>query len=586
MGDSANQNGNDEAKWFSKNDIAARAAEIVIRSLGADDKLTFITYDSYVNTIVKKMSMTPDNQTNVINSVKRIVPSGCTALWDGLLQGFVPTEDDASIDHTVILITDGQPNPSPAVGEIEALREYRKRTGNMTRLHTIGIGYDVNSKLLATLATIGNAHGNFLFIPDGTMVITNFVNLMANERCIIGKNVTISINSPDISILSVYPKTVTHEGTTIHLGTLEYGQSRDLAFIIKDGANVTDYNWSASYIATDTRKITTLKPAFMHPDDDSARPDILTEHTRCRGIKALENVLQIGNITLDKACDNLSVMVLTADDATAPIIEDITGEVGKALANRDTWTRWGAPYIMSLMSAHVNQTCTNFKDPGIQCYGGLKFREEKNKLNDMANDLPVPTPSLAPNTGTNNYQPPVVSSQTFVRNYNNASGGCFGDDGNVLMNDGSVKRVKDIVKGDVLDGGATVMCTITFADVVNLLVPVNDTTTLSITPWHPILVNGVWTFPNTLAGTITNTQPLVYNFILDSKHIVTINGVQACTLAHGFEGPVISHDFYGTNRVKDDLMKFPAWESGRIDLTSKNVLVDIETTCVTAYVVA
>eukprot|EP00955_Chlamydomonas_euryale_P081234 363547-Chlamydomonas_euryale.AAC.6 len=51
------------------------------------------------------------------------------------------------------------------------------------KLVTMGFGYDLNTKLLVDLATAHRAgESDYAFVPDGTMVLTNFVNLMANLR--------------------------------------------------------------------------------------------------------------------------------------------------------------------------------------------------------------------------------------------------------------------------------------------------------------------------------------------------------------------------------------------------------------------
>jgi hypothetical protein len=47
----------------------------------------------------------------------------------------------------------------------------------------------------------------------------------------------------------------------------------------------------------------------------------------------------------------------------------------------------------------------------------------------------------------------------------------------------------------------------------------------------------------------------VYNFVLDTVHLININNIIACTFGHTIKGPVIGHDFYGTEAVINDLKK-------------------------------
>ena len=108
---------------------------------------------------------------------------------------------------------------------------------------------------------------------------------------------------------------------------------------------------------------------------------------------------------------------------------------------------------------------------------------------------------------------------------------------------------------------------------------------LVITPWHPVRrwapsgvsassptgddahpvrrhSGGAWVFPADVAGYVDRLMPTVYNLVLDSGHIVLADGWQALTLGHGFEEPVASHAYFGTQRVIDDLKKQPGWEEG------------------------
>jgi hypothetical protein len=112
-----------------------------------------------------------------------------------------------------------------------------------------------------------------------------------------------------------------------------------------------------------------------------------------------------------------------------------------------------------------------------------------------------------------------------------------------------------------------------------------------ITAWHPLrrrVVGGVgdgggggsddWHFPASLAPLQRRTCAEVYNLVLDSKHIVLINGFECVTLGHGFKDaptsaavaaaePVLTHTYYGTQRVVDDLRRLPGWAAGKVTVT-------------------
>jgi len=72
--------------------------------------------------------------------------------------------------------------------------------------------------------------------------------------------------------------------------------------------------------------------------------------------------------------------------------EDIEGQVSEALSREDWYNKWGIHYLPSLMFAHLTQQCNNFKDAGVQNYGGTLF----NKVRDDADEafLKLPPPQL------------------------------------------------------------------------------------------------------------------------------------------------------------------------------------------------
>ena len=161
--------------------------------------------------------------------------------------------------------------------------------------------------------------------------------------------------------------------------------------------------------------------------------------------------------------------------------------------------------------------------------------------------------------------------------YNNPSGGCFAGEGNVLMYNNKFKKVKDIKKGDSLAFGAKVVCVTTF-EFVNIITYIDGINVLKITPWHPVIKDGTWVFPiiemskDTDSSNITIHKTKVYNFVLDSVHLINVNNIITCTFGHNIKGQVIGHEFYGTNEVINDLKKMNGWNIGFINITEETKL--------------
>jgi hypothetical protein len=95
---------------------------------------------------------------------------------------------------------------------------------------------------------------------------------------------------------------------------------------------------------------------------------------------------------------------------------------------------------------------------------------------------------------------------------------------------------------------------------------------LKITPWHPMKFyeDSQWVFPaeafDPVQGSRNPDEQIdeVYTFVLDRGHTCIVEGYIVCGLGHGFKGPVIEHDYFGTDKIINDLKRLPGWEEGRV----------------------
>jgi hypothetical protein len=140
---------------------------------------------------------------------------------------------------------------------------------------------------------------------------------------------------------------------------------------------------------------------------------------------------------------------------------------------------------------------------------------------------------------------------------------CFHGDSLVKMANGQMKEIRSIRKGDVVytrNGPATVKClTVSQTNGKTELVNVNG---LLVTPYHPVKVNGEWKFPTDVADVEMKECEAVFNLVLDKNHSININGVEAVTLGHDFKGPVVGHEYFGSQKVINDLKNTEGWKDG------------------------
>jgi hypothetical protein len=152
-----------------------------------------------------------------------------------------------------------------------------------------------------------------------------------------------------------------------------------------------------------------------------------------------------------------------------------------------------------------------------------------------------------------------------------------------MMNDGTYKRVEDLQKGDVVHGdcfgGFIIHCAVrTLSGFRRSLTRVR---TLFVTPGQPIYVEDEWVLSCTVPGAtvVCDACDQVYNFVLDRGHVLTIEGTPCVTLGHGFEDPVVSHPYFGTDRVVNDLLRMRGWDDGLILLNGTLLCPDNGLVC-------
>jgi hypothetical protein len=90
-------------------------------------------------------------------------------------------------------------------------------------------------------------------------------------------------------------------------------------------------------------------------------------------------------------------------------------------------------------------------------------------------------------------------------------------------------------------------------------------------------VGGKWVFPASIAPYTSRPISTVYNLVLPSIHIIYAEGFECCTLGHTYTGPVIGHEFFGSERVIDALKRLPSWASGRPTFTNLKAIRDEKT---------
>lgn len=195
-------------------------------------------------------------------------------------------------------------------------------------------------------------------------------------------------------------------------------------------------------------------------------------------------------------------------------------------------------------------------------------------------------------TDGHTYERSAITEWLFIESNNrqtlivdNPNGGCFSGSCTILSDEGRPKYVKDLKRGDKVWGGHTIRVVV-YTSLETPVPMVKFPTGLLLTPWHPIRKSPVepWQFPAEMVHGVQGIFAIqgYYNLVLDTGHIVEMNGYQVCTLGHGFtENNVIRHPYFGTRAVIEDLILYDGWAEGLVQFSPPNTKRDFYTRLVT-----
>jgi len=615
-----------ESHGLSILDVVKHATRTIIEALGPEDRLAIVAYSSQAHSVLPLTVMHNGGKALAKSALSTLRPSGSTNLWDGLKMGMDLLANDADPHRltSCFILTDGCPNIVPPRGHLSMLRRYKDSANKNFScvINTYGFGYNLDSTLLDDIAREGQ--GSYSFIPDSGFVGTCFTNSLANLCSTMGKQVKLTLepigdgthfeierydsvvgdadDEDDAVIgkrrqgtLGGHPCTRTSWGWSLDLGCLRSGQTKDIVVRLTSTSDAQQCSSLPSLRATlsydhvgpsSCLSNTTLETTASVVTDvqlQQFNADLLYHTCRLEAVDTMYQAHQVlkagqwtqGKVQLGEFISKLKSYAL--DKRGRDLMKDLMGQVTEAISNEEYFTKWGQHYLPSLAGAHLLQLCCNFKDPGVQMYGGTLFETLRDRIDTLFNNLPPPKPSrqVVQTTG--------AAPLTSMARYNCRSAPCFPGSAMVCCAEKNTvitqrRRVDSLVKGDlVLTEKGTYVAIDAIVKTVcdngkQELVTLNNMKgkgSLQVTPWHPIKINSKWCFPNTLVeeghGTKTVMEcEAVFSFMLEKKHSsMMINGVECITLGQGIENDCVAfHPFYGTDLVRQNVQRLKGYASG------------------------
>jgi hypothetical protein len=566
MGESADVPDSKESSGLSRLDLVKHTLNTIVHSLNENDMICIIQFNNIATVCSDFIKLTEVNKNIVLNNIKKLSADGMTNLWSGIHLGLTKLKDYYNLDMNVsmLIMTDGVSNNDPPRGIISSLKDYLALNNMKFPINTFGYGYNIDSTLLNEIALLGL--GLFGFIPDATMVGTVFINMLANIINGCCNNLEIDLTINNIAKLL----------TTKKYGMVSHSQPINIV-LESDVA----YDENVKILYDDNEYVVNIKSSLNTPTVED--------------IEQIARITLINNIKDSMTTKNsikniLDEYKIYKSDYINAIIEDIysddpnKGQLDKALSNVYWFDTWGKHYLKGIVRAHELEKCLTFKELSPQFYNSEEFKFEQDRIEKIFCNLPAPVGSIL---YSNNRNTTMTSSYTAspisMSTYYVQGGGCFDGKGKVKLYNPETdsiyyKRVEDIKQYDKIYNEysnkkySEVTCVVKFKITNGLkMCKIND---VYITPYHPIFHNNIWKFPIDIATPSDVIIDYVYDFVLDSRHVVSINELELVTLGHNITySTVLHHEYFGDKIIKD-LQNLEGWKDGEIVLDSYEFIRD------------
>jgi hypothetical protein len=534
---------------YTRMDLARHTVNVVANMLGPLDSLGVVSFSTSSKLVMNPTLMDDAGKAKIKAVLQTVQPDGSTNI-DAAVRGLMNMANSSEMTGKNIfaaLLTDGEETviPSPS-GTVKAL--CRLEMKNQWNFSTFGFGYNLNSVLLSQLSEMPTSGGSFGFIPDLTMIGTIFINWIANALSTGIRNTEIGYSVND------------SEPVFIHSGPISVSQPRDFLVQIPAGASVKLFHNGNEAVALPSTAPELVLAQYYYMEAIEQMISVAGSGRNNATFSILAKVIQRFESTT-----NPNVKALLRDIESADPTEGQIGMAGRY------WDKWGAHYARSYLRAQKLQRRLNFKDPGSLIYGGSEsslFSQfvSAGEQTFMTLEPPLPTGqnySSAPRAAPTTAQVSAYLTQQSMSAY---SGGCFQGDMLVRLADGEHNYLKCLQPGDLVwttTGPAEVIALVTIGHAKAKSLIMSKVQNCVLTPYHPYLNDqNQWVTGMDTVGSEPVDITTVYNLVLTNGHIIDVGGIKACTLGHGFKGPVIEHPFFGTEAVINDLKKCAGWASG------------------------
>ena len=593
MGGSADKQGSNENTGLNILDILKHGVKTIINTCSSKQRIGIVSFSNEGIIRCPLITVNESGKQQLIRSLDLIQPDGMTNLYDGIIKSWslLESKDNKNRKSTVIVFTDGEPNQNPPRGYIPQFKILKDKNGGkyISDINIYTFGNNVNSTLSDEITR--ETGGTYGYMPDASFIGDLLEHKISSIRTCRAKKAVLDIQIEDLKEFNIsngieYVKT-SNNSIQIIVGDILYGQDRSFVISVElNNNNYPKFIASLDYNEDNTDRFLNIQTETFTPTSNYT--ELIYNKARHELVKTISymiNYIDCNNYESAKTELNMfiSTLPISNDTRLIKMNEDLKGQITLAI-NNNYYKVWGRHYLISLKRAYQIEQCNNFKDFGIQHFGSSLFQKILDEADTIFTSMPAPKPLRSPYTRTTNQYVQPVDMNNFNSRYNDS---CFHGSSLVKIKGDPYKNASDISKGDIvkLANGkfSKIECVIktVFTSNYDNLIKINDS--LHITPYHPIKINDIWYFPKDLpylkqSALVCNS---IYSFVLEDRGNgsgMIIGNVECATLGHGIANDVtISHPFFGSEEVINNLKLSPEYSNGLVILKENSLIRDPNT---------
>ena len=593
---------------ISNLEIVKQSAGLICTQLkNKDCKVFILTFGTKINVLSKPVNITDNNINEILMKISSMRTEGNTNMI-GAIKKTIEFAQNTLMTRAIIL-TDGVPTAGYTIAYKEPgsnLSGISSATDDLIEKYNVKdkirfdmIGLGKNLERQSMLSITDNSGGNYYYMYDYSMIPHVTTHILFNNLNICCKStygkITFneSITRDEMKIVTKY---LDLNNYMIDNNILNI----DLGSLSSNKENVFKLDNSIKPISYDFTLIMNNGLEYSIPFENFEF-DVNCHNMRLNMVTQINNFIeQLDNrhISCEALIPHINSLIVSLEETNvSPIneqyknalISDCKDQIFSGLTNTEYYKTWGHLHNSAALRNHFHMICSNFVQEAEQFYKTLQNRKFLQTLQQEWIDFELPLPNVPvhnvplPNVPVHNVQIPpyraqqnnnrsmsimpeprqeqgrltrTVSESISRRVHDN---GCFHEMCSIWISDNQFIKASELSKNMIVkdsEGNETFVECVTKMRCPDNNACISIYEDIALTPYHPICIEdnngvGVWHFPIDLVGAENIQCNYVYNYILNNRGSLRVgeHKRKVCTLAHGLDGPVIGHKFFGTEEI-------------------------------------